>query len=90
MFVWQCPLCDECGYFERSTEDALDIACAAHILRHEEESALRAVDKARLECIQPECSLGCRKGYNSAAQIMCPKLTDYDKRFLSGVKISLN
>jgi len=91
MFRWICPLCSiDVGSFERNSEEALEIVTAAHIIRHEEAASLRAVDAARLECTQAECSLGCRKGYNKNMEAMCPKLTEYDKKFLTGVKISLN
>jgi hypothetical protein len=90
-WCWQCPLCsEEIGYFARHTKLGLHVAVAEHILHaHEEPAAQRAVDRARLECTQTECSLGCRKKYDVSDANMVPKMTEYDMKFLSGVKVKI-
>jgi hypothetical protein len=85
-----CPLCEEFeGKFVRHTKLGLHVAVAEHILRHEERAGLRAVDKARLECVQTECSLGCRKKYDASDANMVPKMTEYDMKFCQGIKIKI-
>lgn len=87
---WICPLCDEeTGSFTRHTKLGLHVAVAEHILLHEDRAGLRAVDKARLECTDSTCSLGTRKQYDPSAVNMIPKLTEYDKKFLSGIRTKI-
>lgn len=88
---WTCPLCEEVdGKFERQTKLGLDMAVAAHILRHEHAAELRAVDRARKTCQSTDCSIGRNKFYDSASADFSPRLTDYDKKFLEGVRIKLD
>jgi hypothetical protein len=88
--IWQCPLCDpEIGRFERITETGMMMAIAAHILRHEDSAGLRAVDMARLRCTDTACSLGKSKVLNHDSGLFEPRLTDYDIKFLNGMKIKV-
>lgn len=89
--TWTCPLCEEVdGKIERQTRLALEVAMATHIMNHENSAGLRAVDRARLGCTDTTCSLGKGRAYDSSAQSFVPKLTDYDKKFLSGCKIKID
>jgi hypothetical protein len=89
---WSCPLCESAsGYFERSTEYALAVATASHIITaHEDRASLRAVNSARLHCTEIKCSLGMDKVYDSSAASFVPKLTEYDRKFLCGNKIKVD
>lgn len=87
---WQCPLCDEVdGLFERQTKIALDIAVASHILNHESRAGLVAVDRARLGCTDTACSLGKNRVYDIDAGKFVPRLTDFDRALLAGMRIKI-
>lgn len=90
MHTWDCPLCDAIeGRFERQTKVGLDIAIASHIIRHEERSGLRAVDRARLGCTETTCSLGKNRCYDPTAKDFVPRMTDFDRKLLIGMKVKL-
>ena len=90
VYTWTCPLCEPIyGQFHRITQLGIDTATAAHIMRHEEEASLRAVDNARLKCTDAACSLGKDRGLNRASGLFEPKLTDYDIKFMTGCKIKI-
>lgn len=90
MYTFQCPLCEpEVGLFERNTADALDIAIASHILRHNDEACLRAVDRARLGCQEIKCSLGHNRVYDPLTKLSMSRLTEFDQLFLTGMKIRI-
>lgn len=86
MVKFKCPLCDPVVILTRSDQFALDIAIAAHIIHHEDEASLRAVDRARLGCQQVACSLGGGRMYHRENGFEY-RLTDYDEKFLSGIRI---
>lgn len=73
----------------RGSQDHLDLAVAAHILSaHEEPSALRAVDKARLQCTNAACEIGRKNHQNLSIGKAELALTDYDKALLAGMRIA--
>lgn len=83
---WKCPLCmDDLGKIERQTEFGLIVATANHMTIHMDEASLHAIDRARLQCTEVNCSIGKAQRYSTAGIV--PKLTDYDRKFLSGLKI---
>ena len=89
-YQWSCPLCEKVdGFFERQTELGLTIAVATHIINHEERAGLRAVDRARLTCCETSCSLGKNRKLDPDTQEFVPRLTEYDRKFLSGVRIKI-
>ncbi len=90
-YFWDCPLCDEAGgHFERQTKFALDIATAAHITNHVDAGSLRAVDHARMTCHEMNCAIGKNKVYEGVSGIFAPRLTEYDRKFLNGIKIKID
>ena len=90
VYTWQCPLCiDACGYFERLTELGLCVATATHIQMHMECASLCAVYNARLKCTETTCSLGTSKKLNMDSGLFEPRLTEYDIKFLNGLKIKI-
>lgn len=89
-YTFTCPLCEPAiGHFERLTQTGMDMAIAAHILRHEDAASLRAVDIARLRCTDVTCSLGKTRALNTDTGLFEPKLTEYDIKFLNGIKIKV-
>lgn len=89
MLVWRCPLCKpEDGTIERGSQEFLDAAIGNHILTaHEERAALRAVDNARISCPAVACEIGRNAHYNKTLGCAELKLTEYDRRLLSGMRI---
>ena len=89
MFTWQCPLCDDqFGRVEADTEFGLEAKTANHITtQHEDSAAQRAVDRARLGCTDVNCSLGKSKIWDKYENMSVYKLTDFDKKFLDGIKV---
>lgn len=89
-YQWNCPLCEPAiGHFERITKTGIEMVMAAHILRHEEEAGLRAVNNARLKCAEINCSLGKTRCLNTETGLFEPKLTEYDIKLLQGMKIKV-
>lgn len=77
----------EVGTIKRGSQEFLEIAVGSHIMIHEQRAALAAVDKARLECRSTSCEIG-RKNYVGLS-IGNPSLnlSDYDRTWLSGMRI---
>ena len=86
---WRCPACTKMtAPIMGNTEQMLKAAIALHIIEaHEELSAIRAVDKARIQCMNEHCELGRTKVWNLKSQVMEPRLTDYDRKWFAGAKI---
>ena len=61
---------------------------AAHVLQHEERAALRAVDRARLECTTIGCEIGRKNHQNLSIGNPNLTLTDFDKTLLAAMKIN--
>lgn len=87
-YVWQCPCCsDDEGRVSRLSEAALDLAVMMHIKRHENVAALRAVDRARIQCDNPFCGIGKTKQWDETTGSTILKLTEFDLNLLHSMKI---
>lgn len=87
-FRWSCPCCDGVTLVAL-TDAALSMKTATHIKEvHERGAALRAVDRARMECRSPVCELGRNRTYDLKSQTWGEKLTDFDYNFLRASRIS--
>jgi hypothetical protein len=88
LLTWRCPLCAGDAEFVRGTQEHLDMIVAAHILQHESKASLLAVDRARLSCPVPECSIGRKNHVNLSLGSAFLTLSDFDKTWLMGMRIS--
>jgi hypothetical protein len=84
--TWRCPACTKVSPpITATTELGLKAAIALHIIEtHEETSAIRAVDKARMQCMNEKCELGRTTVFNFKSKTYEPRLTDFDRKWLAG------
>ena len=86
---WKCPLCLEDEPITRGGQEFLDMAVAAHLLRHEERAALKAVDAARISCRVAGCEIGRKNNMNLSCGTAILTLSDFDQTLLRAMKIGV-
>ena len=86
MVTWRCPSCQD-PLLEASNEISLSWAIARHIRDHEDRAAVNAVLRAGSTCGMHGCRIG-QLALKDATGLPYP--TDFDKRFLSTMRISWN
>ena len=79
---WQCPRCLRNVAAETNVRLYWNIS--RHIQEHEDRAATQAVDRARMGCMTPDCSLG-RTFTPYGTRIS--GLTDFDQKLLKGLLI---
>ncbi len=84
---WACPICIPTFSISRYTQAALDISTSLHIRSHEHKAEALAVDRARNQCPSTQCTIGTNRTYNQTTHEWEPRLTEYDKKLLDGMKI---
>lgn len=85
--IWKCPICADDEAIVRGSQEHLNMAMAAHILKHEQTAALRAVDRARVECVSPSCEIGRKNHWNKTIGSSELSLSEFDRNLLSAMKV---
>jgi hypothetical protein len=88
LISWTCPLCIGDEPIVRGSEEFLQMAVASHLLFHEERAALKAVDRARIECRVAGCEIGKKNCLNLGTGNPCLALSEFDRTWLQAMKIN--